>query len=177
MTQGIARATEDHGAIGMDIEPQHFRDTLGSFATGVTIITTVDSEGGPVGLTANSFSSLSLDPPLVLFCLDRNVVSFAAFHSNRQFAVNILGADQEDLSRRFARSGSEKWSGVEFETWDTGCPILGGCIANLECEIDSIYEGGDHVIIVGGVVRMANGGGGGKPLTFFRGRYGSVTSD
>ncbi len=164
---------EDHGAIGMDVDAKYFRDTLGCFATGVTIITTVDSEGGPVGLTANSFSSLSLDPPLVLFCLDRNVVSFSAFHSNRHFAVNILGADQEDMARRFAQSGSEKWNGVGFETWDTGCPILGGCIANLECNTDSIYEGGDHVIIVGEVVRVANGGG--TPLAFFRGQYGSVT--
>lgn len=171
MTQGLA---EDQGAIGMDIDAKHFRDTLGCFATGVTIITTVDSEGGPVGLTANSFSSLSLDPPLVLFCLDRNVVSFPAFHSNRHFAVNILGADQEDMSRRFAQSGPEKWNGVAFETWDTGCPILAGCIATLECNIDSIYEGGDHVIIVGEVVRIANGGG--TPLAFFRGRYGTLAS-
>ena len=159
----------------MDIDVKKFRDTLGCFTTGVTIIPTVDTEGRPVGLTANSFSSLSLDPPLVLFCLDRNVVSFAAFHDNRHFAVNILGADQEDVSRRFARSGSEKWNGVAFDTWDTGCPILGGCIANLECNIHSIYEGGDHVIVVGEVVRLSNGGG--TPLAFFRGQYGSLTSN
>ena len=159
----------------MDIDTRSFRDTLGCFATGVTIITTADSDGGPVGLTANSFSSLSIDPPLVLFCLDRNVVSFPAFHSNRHFAVNILGADQQEMSRRFARSGPEKWDGVAFETWNTGSPILGGCIANLECDIDSIYEGGDHVIIVGKVVRMAQADDDRGPLTYYCGRYGTIT--
>lgn len=151
-----------------------FRETLGCFATGVTIITTLDTEGAPVGLTANSFSSLSLDPPLVLFCLDRNVVSFQAFHSNRHFAVNILGADQEDMSRRFARSGSDKWNDVEFKRWDTGCPIFDGCIANMECDIDSIYEGGDHVIIVGKVIRMAGDNAGNPPLTYYCGEYGTI---
>ena len=131
----------------MTIDPKEFRETLGYFATGVTIITTLNNEGNPVGLTANSFSSLSLDPPLVLFCLDRKVVSFQAFHSNRHFAVNILGSDQEHLSRRFARSGPEKWVGMEFEIWETGCPIFEGCIANMECDIDSVYEGGDHVVV------------------------------
>lgn len=159
----------------MSIDSREFRDTVGCFATGVTIVTTVDAEGDPVGLTANSFSSLSLDPPMVLFCLDRNVVSFEAFHSNRHFAVNILSAAQEEMSRRFAKSGPEKWSGVEFETHETGCPILGGCIANLECDIDSVYEGGDHVIIIGRVVSIARADGADNPLTFFRGRYGTVS--
>lgn len=159
----------------MSVDSREFRDMLGCFATGVTIITTVDTEGSPVGLTANSFSSLSLDPPMVLFCLDRNVVSFPAFHSSRHFAVNILGADQQEMSGQFARSGSDKWNGIEFDTWQTGCPILGGCIATFECMIESIFEGGDHVIIVGQVVRMAGPNGETAPLTYYRGKYGTIT--
>ena len=138
-----------------EFDSRTFRNVIGNFATGVTVITTVDSEGGPVGLTANSFSSLSLDPPLVLFCLDRTVSSFDAFQANRHFAINILGAGQQDLSQSFARTGPDKWNGVAFDKWATGCPILKGCIANLECDVDSIHDGGDHVIVVGRVVAIA----------------------
>jgi flavin reductase (DIM6/NTAB) family NADH-FMN oxidoreductase RutF len=161
----------------MTIDPRHFRDALGCFATGITVITALDSEGGPVGLTANSFTSLSLDPPLVLFCVDRGIKSFEALHSNRHFAVNILREDQEGLSRQFARSGPDKWSGVKFESWDTGCPILDGCIANLECDVESLFEGGDHVIVVGRVRRMRfdDDGEHCKPLLYYRGRYAVVS--
>ena len=159
----------------MTIDQREFRNTVGCFATGITVITTLDEDGYPVGLTANSFTSLSLDPPMVLFCIDRNVTSFDAFHTNRHFAVNILSAEQQEVSQRFARSGPEKWSGVEFETWCSGCPILADCIANLECEIDSVYEGGDHVILVGLVTRMAARDGNPEPLLYFRGRYASLT--
>lgn len=160
----------------MSLDSRKFRDTVGYFTTGVTIITTLDREGGPVGLTANSFSSLSLDPPLVLFCLDRNVQSFEAFHANRHFAVNVLGEEQEEVSRRFAETGAGKWRGLAFDTWDTGCPILRGCIANIECDVESIFEGGDHVIIVGAVVRTHQEDGEARPLTFFRGNYGGISA-
>jgi flavin reductase (DIM6/NTAB) family NADH-FMN oxidoreductase RutF len=159
----------------MTIDKTEFRQTLGCFATGITVITTVDDDGAPVGLTANSFTSLSLDPPMVLFCLDRKVQSFDAFHHHRHFAVNILASDQQDVSNRFAKSGPEKWSGVEFESWDTGCPILKGCLANLECDIDEIHEGGDHVIIVGEVKRIARDGDAPGPLLYFRGGYAGVS--
>lgn len=155
----------------MEIDPTDFRRTLGCFATGITVITTVDEEGAPVGLTANSFTSLSLEPPMVLFCLDRNVQSFEAFHANRHFAVNILCAGQQDVSTRFAKSGIEKWSGIEFDTWETGCPILRGCLANLECDIESIHEGGDHVIIIGEVKRLERADEEEKPLLYYRGCY------
>lgn len=155
----------------MAIDTTEFRQALGCFATGITVITTVDDDGAPVGLTANSFTSLSLDPPMVLFCLDRKVQSFDAFHSNRHFAVNILGEGQREVSARFAMSGVEKWSGIEFETWDTGCPILLGCLANLECDIESIYEGGDHVIVVGEVRRLERADDGDGPLLYYRGGY------
>jgi len=158
----------------MDIDPREFRNTVGCFATGITVITTVDESGGPVGFTANSFTSLSLDPPLVLFCLDRKVASFEAFHNNRHFAVNILSSAQTDISQRFATSGPDKWSGVEFESWQTGCPILLDCLANLECNIDSIYEGGDHVVVVGEVVGVRRSVDAAGALLYYKGRYAEI---
>lgn len=168
---------ENDDGLGMSIDPRELRNAFGCFATGVTIITTTDSAGAPVGLTANSFSSLSLDPPLVLFCLDLNSSSFEAFHRNRHFVVNVLRDDQQELSSRFAKSGVDKWNDVGFETWVTGCPVLGDCIANLECEVDSVFEGGDHVIFVGKVVRLRYENGDYRPLLFFRGRYGQIDLD
>ncbi|MDC0033529.1 flavin reductase family protein [Alphaproteobacteria bacterium] len=158
----------------MSIEPREFRDTVGCFATGITIITTVDADGNPVGLTANSFSSVSLDPPMVLFCLDRNVASFDAFQPNGHFAINILSTGQQDLSNRFAKSGPEKWDGVAFDTWDTGSPILPGCLASLECKVSSINEGGDHVIVIGEVICMTRADQDVMPLLYFRGGYSDL---
>ena len=158
------------------IDTRELRNAFGCFATGITVITTVDEDNNPAGFTANSFTSLSLDPPMVLFCIDRKVSSFDAFHSNRHFAVNILAAGQQEVSQRFAKSGPEKWSGVEFDTWSTGCPILRDCIANIECDVDSIYEGGDHVILVGVVRSMASCDDSVDPLLYFRGKYASLTN-
>lgn len=159
----------------MAIDTRDFRNALGCFATGVTIITTLDDDNAPIGITANSFSSLSLDPPLVLFCLDRNANSFDAFHSNRHFAVNVLREDQQELSNRFARSSPDKWSGVEFEAWDSGSPIFEGCIANMECDVDQIIEGGDHVIIVGKVSRWEYEAADCRPLLYYKGRYEGIS--
>lgn len=161
----------------MEIDNREFRNAVGCFATGITVITTLDADGAPVGITANSFSSLSLDPPLVLFCLDIGSSSFEAFHRNRHFAVNVLGEAQEELSSNFAQSNVDKWDGVAYETWETGCPVLDGCLANLECDIDSVIEGGDHVIIVGKVVRMRyDEEASGRPLLYYRGRYGQISA-
>ena len=158
----------------MSIDQRELRNAVGCFATGVTIITTVDENGAPIGITANSFTSLSLDPPLVLFCLDLKSNSFEAFHKNRHFAVNVLRENQADLSSHFAKSDVDKWNGVAFETWETGCPVFDDCIANLECDVESIFEGGDHVIIVGKVTRMHYEDGDCRPLLFYRGRYGQI---
>ncbi len=160
----------------MSIEPRDFRETVGCFATGITIITTIDADGSPVGLTANSFTSLSLDPPMVLFCLDYNVASFGAFQAGEHFAVNILSTGQQELSNRFAKSGPEKWEGVSFDTWDTGSPILPGSLASMECKVSSINEGGDHVIVIGEVVRMERAQGDARPLLYFRGGYADLNS-
>ena len=160
----------------MTIDPREFRDTVGHFATGITIITTCQEDGTPVGLTANSFTSLSLDPPMVLFCLDSNVASFEAFRAGGHFAVNILSEKQQHLSSRFAKSGPEKWEGVAFDAGHTGSPILPGSLACMECKVSSISEGGDHVIVIGEVIRMERTQEDVMPLLYYRGGYANLSS-
>ena len=152
-----------------------FREALGSFATGITVITAVGPRGELIGITANSFNSVSLDPPLILFSLNRRAYSLRAFLSSQFFAVNVLCEGQEALSGNFARSLEDKWSGVDYETWDSGCPILPGTLASFECKIRYTYEGGDHVIFVGEVQRMRHDPEG-KPLVYYKGRYHGVQS-
>jgi len=157
----------------MNFDRRAFRNALGCFATGVTVVTTVTDAGDPVGLTANAFSSVSLDPPLVLFCLDRASQNLAAFQASGRFAVNVLGDDQRDLSVRFSTTIGDRWDGVAWEVWATGAPVLSGCLAALDCETEAVHEGGDHVIIVGRVKRLASVVDG-KPLLYFRGNYATV---
>ncbi len=154
-----------------DIDPREFRNALGCFATGITIVTALTDDGQPVGLTANSFSSVSLNPPLVLFCLDRRATNFAVFKLGHRFVVNVLRDSQQELSTRFAKSDPDKFNGLDFAVWDSGVPVLRDCIANLQCVVADIAEGGDHVIVIGRVERMAYDQGGGLPLLYFRGRY------
>jgi flavin reductase (DIM6/NTAB) family NADH-FMN oxidoreductase RutF len=154
----------------MDIDQRAFRDVLGCFATGVTIVTTLDPEGRLLGITANSFSSVSLDPPLVLFSLARKAYSFEAFRRSRHFAVNVLAADQSELSDTFARALADKWAGVAFEVWDTDCPIITGALAQFECRTVSSHDGGDHVVFIGAVERMAHDPAK-TPLLYYKGRY------
>ena len=113
---------------------------------------------------------------MVLFCLDHNVASFDAFEAGGHFAVNILSSAQQDLSSRFAKSGPDKWDGVTFDTWDTGSPILPGCLASMECTVSSISEGGDHVIVIGEVIRMERAPEDVTPLLYYRGGYANLTS-
>ena len=146
-----------------------FRDALGSFATGVTIATTSHEDGTPVGVTASSFNSVSLDPPLILWSLAKNAQSRAAFGASGHFAVHILAASQEALSNRFARSGEDKFAGVEWQTGRLGSPILADFAARFECRTRHEYEGGDHVIMVGEVVSYETRDA--APLLFHGGRY------
>lgn len=152
------------------LDPRELRNHLGCFPTGVTIITALGARGQMLGITANSFNSVSLDPPLVLFSLDRRAYSIWDFLSTGHFAINVLAEEQAELSTRFARSMTDKWSGVEWATWDHGCPILMGCHANFECSIAYTYSGGDHVIFVGRVERMACDPEK-APLLYYRGGY------
>ena len=154
----------------MPLDSRTFRDALGCFATGVTIITTLDPKGRPVGVTANSFNAVSLEPPLVLFSLGRRAHSLRAFLSSHDFAVNVLAADQEALSELFAKPSADKWAGLDYESWESGCPILPGAAASFDCRIRYTHDGGDHVIFVGEVTAMAYDAER-RPLLFHQGRY------
>ena len=157
----------------MSLDPTEFRKCLGSFATGVTIITAVGPHGELVGNTANSFNSVSLDPPLILWSLGRHAHSLKAYLSTDHFAVNVLREGQEGLSQRFATALGNKWDGVAYDTWESGCPILPDSLAVLECRIAHTYVGGDHVIFVGEVI-SAEHDPTGRPLLFYGGNYSSI---
>jgi flavin reductase (DIM6/NTAB) family NADH-FMN oxidoreductase RutF len=150
--------------------PQEFRAALGMFATGVTIVTARSPDGTLIGLTANSFNSVSLAPPLVLWSLSRAAASMAIFRAGSHYAINILAADQKTLAERFAAKGADRWAGVTFDSGAGGAPLLHGAAATFECFNRSRYEEGDHVIFVGEVERCAHRAGA-LPLLFHGGRY------
>lgn len=152
------------------MDTKQFRNALGSFATGVTIITTRDEQGGAIGVTANSFNSLSLDPPLVLWSIGVKAFSYPAFAKAKHFAVHVLAADQQALSDRFARPSTEKFDGVAFEHGLGEVPLFLGCAAVFECSTERCVEGGDHVIMIGRVERFTVNETA-LPLMFYRGRY------
>ncbi len=146
-----------------------FRNILGSFPTGVTVITTLSATREPVGLTANSFNSLSLEPPLILWSLKSTSPSLAHFEKCPNFAINILAQGQLQLSQRFAKPIPDKFSGVDWKAGACGVPVLGGCAAVLECTTVSMQEAGDHVLFIGRVDRFE--GLSHPPLAFHAGRY------
>jgi flavin reductase (DIM6/NTAB) family NADH-FMN oxidoreductase RutF len=154
----------------MTFDARSFRSALGSFATGITVVTSVGPDGEFLGFTANSFNSVSLDPPLVLFSLDRGAYSLKAFEAAGVFAINILNEDQQELSIAFARALSNKWEGVRTEIWETGSPILADALASFDCRTSSMHDGGDHVIFVGRVLRL-RAIADGRPLLYYRGAY------
>jgi flavin reductase (DIM6/NTAB) family NADH-FMN oxidoreductase RutF len=156
------------------LDPKELRRVMGQFATGVTIITTRSSDGTPYGLTANAFTSLSLDPPLCLVCVDRKAESFAHFYDSRVFTVNVLTREQEELSNRFAKSGGDKFTGVATVPGHHGAPLIAGALAHLECLITDTLEGGDHVIHVGRIEHVDVSPG--DPLLFFQGRYRALAA-
>lgn len=150
------------------------RSALGRFVTGVTIVTTRDANGKAVGLTANSFNSVSLDPPLVLWSLALGSPNLAAFRESNSWAVHVLAADQEQLSNRFAQRGSDKFEGLDIKDGEEGAPLIKGCAARFGCRHTIEYEGGDHAIFVGEVVEFSQRNV--QPLIFHGGRYGGVFS-
>ena len=151
------------------VDPEFFRETLGRFATGVAVATTVGEDGAPVGVTVNSFTSVSLQPPMVLFCLDRDASSLPAFVAARYFAINILAADQLDLCRLFARQAGG-WNALAYERWKTGAPILADCLAAVDCTLAHLYEGGDHRIMVGSVLCLGQPRQA-EPLVYYGGAF------
>jgi len=147
-----------------------FRAALGTFATGVTIVTAIDAQGLRVGLTANSFNSVSLAPPLVLWSLSRRAGSMPAFSHGSHYAINILAADQRALAERFASKTVDRFAGVAFRVGSSGAPVLEGAAAVFECFNRSRYDEGDHVIFVGEVERCEHRVGA-QPLIYHGGRY------
>ena len=142
---------------------------MGCFATGVTVITTRDQSGRPYGLTANAVTSLSLEPPLLLICVDRKAETFPHFFDSKIFVLNILADDQEEVSRRFAKTGGDKFAGIEYRLGHLDTPILDGTLGHVECRIIETLEGGDHVIHIGQVEHAEARDG--RPLVFYRGKY------
>jgi flavin reductase (DIM6/NTAB) family NADH-FMN oxidoreductase RutF len=151
------------------------RQAVGAFTTGVTVVTTCDDSGARYGLTANSFASVSLEPPLVLFCVSHQAPSLDGFHRSRHFAINVLAADQEEIAKRFARPAEDKFAGLDWRVGIFGAPLLDRCIAHIECTFEHHHPSGDHDIVIGRVhrVRVYQG----EPLIFHRSRFGTVVSD
>jgi 3-hydroxy-9,10-secoandrosta-1,3,5(10)-triene-9,17-dione monooxygenase reductase component len=153
----------------MPIDSQELRQVMGHFATGVTVITTKDVFGTPYGLTANAFMSLSLDPPLVLISVDKAAQCYACFDASKVFVVNFLSEGQEEVSRRFATKGIDKFAGLQWSEACNGAAILDGVIGYVACTVRQTHDGGDHTIIVGEISDA--GASGDRPLLFFRGKY------
>jgi 3-hydroxy-9,10-secoandrosta-1,3,5(10)-triene-9,17-dione monooxygenase reductase component len=161
------------------VDPADFRAVMSHFATGVVVVTGRAVDGTPVGMTAQSFSALSLDPPLVMVCPARSSTSWPRIGEGHRFAVNVLAADQAELSRHFARSAADKFDGQAWTWGEYGCPLLDGAIAHIECDLEAVHPGGDHYIALGRVrklaSRLAEPGAEPSPLLFFRSGYRSLT--
>src|SRR4051794_29723678 len=152
------------------IDPRDFRNALGTFGTGVTIVTAMAANGKPYGLTCNSFASVSLNPPLVLWSLGMFSQGLSTFQNTSHFAVNVLGASQQALASKFAKSAEDKFAGVEWTPGLGNAPVLTDSVANFQCRAANRYYGGDHVIFLGAVEAYAYNRG--EPLLFARGGYG-----
>jgi flavin reductase (DIM6/NTAB) family NADH-FMN oxidoreductase RutF len=152
------------------IDPREFRNALATYATGVTIITAAADDGKPYGLTCNSFASVSLNPPLVLWSLVLYSSSLSVFQNARYFAVNVLGASQQSLANKFAKSSDDKFAGVDWAPGLGNAPLLVESVANFQCRAVNRYYGGDHVIFLGAVEAYSYNRK--EPLLFARGGYG-----
>jgi flavin reductase (DIM6/NTAB) family NADH-FMN oxidoreductase RutF len=155
--------------MSQEVDRQTFRQVMGHFATGITVITALDQAGRNCGITANSFTSVSLDPPLVLVCVDRSIEFFKVITEAGHFNVNFLSHAQAELSRRFATKNIDKFDGVEHRKGVMGAPLLLETLGHLECSRYDLLPGGDHIIVVGKVEHLALTGG--EPLLYFSSSY------
>jgi flavin reductase (DIM6/NTAB) family NADH-FMN oxidoreductase RutF len=151
------------------LDKQAFCRNCGKFATGITVVTVLDDAGGPHGMTANSFTSVSLEPPLVLVCVDHRARILKDLRTSKHFGINILEEHQKALSSHFARSAHDRFDGIEFLPGHTGVPLLPGMLSTMECEIRTLTEAGDHTIVVGEVIHATCHDG--KPLIYFGSHY------
>jgi flavin reductase (DIM6/NTAB) family NADH-FMN oxidoreductase RutF len=168
IANAMAEATKGEYRSGHD--PRTLRDALGCFATGVTVVTCVDDGGRPAGLTVNSFTSVSLEPPLLLVCIHKKAASAAALTSASHFAINVLQTGQQPASITFSTRVEDRFGTTPWSCGEAGAPILKDSLCVFECERFALYDGGDHHILVGHVVK-ASFDAGLDPLLFFRGRY------
>jgi flavin reductase (DIM6/NTAB) family NADH-FMN oxidoreductase RutF len=151
---------------------REFRDSLAQFATGVTVICAPGADGRFVGFTANSFNSVSLDPPLIVWSLNRRATNLTAFEHAERYAINVLAQDQVDLARRFSRPHADRFAGVDYRLGTAGAPLIRGCVAWFECRHYARHRAGDHVVFIGEVETCARRKG--AALVFHHGRYGTT---
>ena len=155
-----------------EIDTREFRNALGQFPTGVTIVTTLSGSGEKVGMTASSFNSVSLTPPLVLWSIDKGSYSYETFANTDHFAIHVLGASQDDLSSQFARRGIDKFEGIDTREGVVGSPILPEFAACFQCKTSARHDAGDHLILVGEVLDFESHNK--EPLLFHNGRYAEI---
>ncbi|WP_234082925.1 flavin reductase family protein [Azonexus sp. R2A61] len=151
-------------------DPRALRNALGRFATGIAVVTAIDPDGHPIGLTVNSFSAVSLQPALVLWCLDNRSVNLEAFRKASHHAINILAADQQDISNRFATWPTDRFAGLDWQAGIGGAPVIAGSCASFEVFNETAHPGGDHTIFVGRVERFSENADA-APLLFHAGQY------
>ncbi len=165
-------------APALDLErAELLRRALGQFATGVTVITTLDAEGCPLGTTATAVASLSLAPPLVLACLAHDSTTLLGIRDHGAFAINVLAEGQQELSGNFARRGGlASWDGCAYDRWGSGCPRLADTLASVDCDVEALLEGGDHEIVIGRVRDADVEESMAWPLLHWRGRYCGLES-
>ncbi len=160
--------------VSRPFSPELFRQACGAFATGITVAAVLAADGSPQGLTANSFTSVSLSPPLVLICVDKKASVHEHFLSAAAYTVHVLGEEQRHLSERFAAPLNNRFAGLDWSLTESGAPLIAGCLATLECRMQKVIDGGDHTIFLGAVVQTACREG--RPLLYFNSGYRTLGS-
>jgi len=158
----------------MAFDTKAFRNALGNFPTGIAVMTAASSEASHIGITVNSFTSVSLDPPLVLWCIDRRSRRYPAFANAPGFTVSILASAHKDVSARLAGAGEHSLDGIALIATELGPPALADSLAVFECALESVQDSGDHAILIGRVLRFAQYDGAGAPLVYYQGKYGAL---
>ena len=161
----------------MDFDSKGFRDAMGAFPTGIAVVTAASQEMSHIGITVNSFTSVSLEPPLVLWCIDRRSRRYPHFAQAPGFTVSILASGHREVSARLARAGEHNLDGISLIPTELGPPALADSLAVFECARESVQDAGDHAILIGRVLRFARHDGAGAPLVYFRGKYGALAQD
>ena len=156
----------------MPVTPAEFRAALSRFPSGITVVTSRGLDGNIFGITVSAFCSVSLEPPLILVCIEKTTVSHMAINSSGSFAVNILARDDEELSERFAIPAPNKFDGISYRAGLNGVPVLDEALVGLECRLENAFDGGDHTIFVGSVEKVSIKDG--KPLVYFHGNYHDI---